>query len=98
MAKLLWSPSEEKIKNSNMYRFMNYINDKFNQNFTEYDPLYQWSIDNIPKFWESIWDFIEVKASIKYDQVIDELNKTYTSTIDVGVFPCSPLQIDMNVI
>lgn len=34
----------------------------------------------------------------KWSQVIEELNKTYTSTIDVGVFPCGPLQIDMNVI
>ena len=75
MAKLLWSPSEEKIKNSNMYRFMNYINDKYSQSFTDYDPLYQWSIDNVPDFWESIWDFTEVKASKKYDQVIDDEKK-----------------------
>lgn len=34
----------------------------------------------------------------KWSQVIEELNKTYKSTIEVGVFPCSPLQIDMNVL
>jgi len=60
MSKLLWKPSEERVKNSNMYRFMRYINEKYSQNFPEYNPLYQWSIENIPDFWESMWDFAEI--------------------------------------
>ena len=75
MAKLLWKPSEDKIKNSNMYRFMGLINEKYNQNFTEYDPLYQWSIENIPDFWAAMWEFADIKASKSYDQVIDDVNK-----------------------
>ena len=31
MAKLLWQPSEERIKSSNMYRFMGFINEKYNK-------------------------------------------------------------------
>ena len=75
MAKLLWKPSEDKIKNSNMYRFMGLINEKYNQNFTEYDPLYQWSIENIPDFWAAMWEFADIKASKSYDQVIDDVTK-----------------------
>ena len=75
MAKLLWEPSEDKIKNSNMYRFMGLINEKYNQNFTEYDPLYQWSIENIPDFWAAMWEFADIKASKSYDQVIDDVTK-----------------------
>ncbi len=75
MAKLLWKPSEDKIKNSNMYRFMGLINEKYNQNFTEYDPLYQWSIENIPDFWAAMWKFADIKASKPYDQVIDDVTK-----------------------
>lgn len=33
-----------------------------------------------------------------WNQVIQELNKTYTTKIDVGVFPCGPLQIDKNIL
>ena len=43
MGKKLWQPSEERIKSTNLYRFMGYINEKYNSNFDEYDPLYQWS-------------------------------------------------------
>ncbi|MBL7203231.1 MAG: acetoacetate--CoA ligase [Desulfobacteraceae bacterium] len=75
MAKLLWQPSEERIKGTNMYRFMTFINEKYDQNFGEYAPLYQWSIENIPDFWASMWEFAEIKASKPYTQVVDDGTK-----------------------
>jgi acetoacetyl-CoA synthetase len=58
-----------------MYRFMNYINEKYSQNITEYPSLYQWSIENIPDFWAAMWEFAGIKASKPYDQIIDDLGK-----------------------
>ncbi len=75
MAKLLWKPSEERIHSTNMYRFMNFVNVKFDQNFSEYNPLYRWSIDNISDFWAATWEFVKIKASKSYDQVIDDETK-----------------------
>ena len=75
MAKLLWKPSQEQIKNSNMYRFMNIINEKYHQNFSEFAPLYEWSIENIADFWETFWEFADIIASKPYDQVIDDVTK-----------------------
>ena len=75
MSKLLWKHSEQRIKRTNMYRFMEFINASHNQNFTEYGPLYQWSIENIPDFWASMWDFAGIKASRPFDQVIDDVTK-----------------------
>ncbi|MBC8418175.1 MAG: acetoacetate--CoA ligase [Desulfobacterales bacterium] len=75
MAKLCWKPSEERIKSTNMYRFMTFINERYNKDFTEYGTLYQWSIDNIPDFWASMWDFAEIKASKPYTQVVDDVTR-----------------------
>jgi acetoacetyl-CoA synthetase len=75
MSEILWKPSEGKIKNSNMYRFMEFINEKYNQDFKEYAPLYAWSVENIPDFWASMWDFAEIGASQQYKQVVDDPNK-----------------------
>ena len=75
MAKLLWKPSEERIKKTNMYRFMNIINEKYNQNFTEYDPLHKWSIENIPEFWAAMWEFGNIISSKPHDAVVDDVNK-----------------------
>ncbi len=75
MAKLLWRPSEERIKNSNMYAFMNQINETYHKNFKEYNELYQWSVENIPELWAAMWDFAGIKASKHYDRVIDDVKK-----------------------
>jgi len=58
-----------------MHRFMGFINDKYDKTFSEYESLYQWSIENIPDFWSSFWDFAEIRASKPYDQVIDDLTR-----------------------
>lgn len=75
MAKLLWKPSEEKIRNSNVYRFMNIVNIKYDQNFSEFAALYEWSIHNIADFWETMWEFADILASKPYGQVIDDVAK-----------------------
>ncbi len=75
MAKLLWEPNEEEKKNTNMYRFMGFVNEKFNLNFNEYESLYRWSVENLSSFWSAIWEFVGIKASHPYDQVIDDTTK-----------------------
>ena len=54
---------------------MNFINEKYSQNITEYLSLYQWSIENISDFWAAMWEFAGIKASRPYDQIIDDLGK-----------------------
>lgn len=75
MARLLWTPSPERIKGSNMFRFMDLLNKQFGLSLTSYPALYQWSIDHIPDFWASLWDFAEIKASAPYTTVIDDPQK-----------------------
>ena len=75
MAKLLWEPTKEQIQQSNMYRFMTFINENDKQNFTEYAPLYEWSIENIAEFWAAFWEFADIIHSQPYDEVIDDVTK-----------------------
>ena len=75
MSKILWQPSEARIKASNMYRFMTLINQRYGTSFDNYDGLYQWSVDHIPEFWKEMWDFAAIKASKPYDKVIDDATK-----------------------
>ncbi len=73
MNQLLWSPTEERKKKTNIYRFMQTVNSKFGKNLTEYEPLHQWSVDNIADFWATMWEFADIKFSEPYTEVIDEL-------------------------
>ncbi|MBW2655394.1 MAG: AMP-binding protein, partial [Deltaproteobacteria bacterium] len=75
MSKLLWQPSEERIKATNMYRFMTIVNKKFNKAFKDYAALWEWSVDNLEDFWATAWDFLDIKASQPYEKAIDDPNK-----------------------
>ncbi|MBL0713790.1 MAG: acetoacetate--CoA ligase [Desulfosarcina sp.] len=75
MHKLLWEPSKEQIQQSNMYRFMQYVNQRCGTALACYDDLYQWSVASIPEFWAMIWDFMEIRASQTSDRVVDDLAK-----------------------
>jgi len=71
MSEPLWKPSDDRIRSTNMYRFMTEINDRYGTSFKEYDELWQWSVDNIPELWETLWDFMDIRHSRKYDSVLE---------------------------
>ena len=75
MGKLLWQPTEERIQQSNMYRYMQFVNERYGKAFTTYDELYRWSVTAIADFWASIWDFMEVRAARGWDRVVDDATK-----------------------
>ncbi|MDD5204705.1 MAG: acetoacetate--CoA ligase [Desulfobacterales bacterium] len=75
MTKMLWKPSDQRVRETNMYRFMTQVNRKYKKNFADYDSLYQWSVQNIPEFWTLVWDFVGIKVSKPYDQVVDDPGK-----------------------
>ncbi len=70
MKKPLWTPSEERIKNSNMFLFMDYAAKLTGKKISSYDELYNWSINNIEEFWKSIWEFSGLIHSAKYEKII----------------------------
>jgi len=72
MAQMLWKPSDEQIKATNMYRFMQTVNERYGKTFDDYEALYRWSIENIADFWATMWDFAGIVHSAPYEQVIDD--------------------------
>jgi len=74
MSKLLWKPTTERIKQANITRYMDFVNARHGSSFKSYQELYDWAVNNIPAFWASVWDFVEVKASKKYDKVVEDLS------------------------
>ncbi len=75
MGKLLYAPTEQRKKNANVTKFMEFVNQRYGKTLSTYQSLYDWSIEEIPNFWEGVWDFCEVRASKKYEKVVDDLSK-----------------------
>jgi len=55
-----------------MYRFMQRVNHSYGKQFSDYDALYQWSVENIAAFWAEVWHFAEIRASKGFETVIDD--------------------------
>ncbi|MFO7838894.1 MAG: acetoacetate--CoA ligase [Desulfosalsimonadaceae bacterium] len=75
MSEILWQPSEEQIKQTNMYRFIQYVNGRYRLSISNYHELYQWSVDNIADFWAAMWDFADIIHSLPYEQVVDDFSR-----------------------
>ncbi|MGF1628968.1 MAG: acetoacetate--CoA ligase [Kiloniellaceae bacterium] len=58
----LWQPSGERIAEANLTAFMVKLRNERGLDFTGYDDLYDWSIDDLAGFWTAVWDFCGVIA------------------------------------
>jgi len=72
---LLWEPTDEYKKSSNMYTFLTRIAEKYNLRDNEYYTVHKWSVEHITDFWAEIWDFCNIKHSQTYEQVVDDPKK-----------------------
>lgn len=72
MKQPLWVPSEERKRQANITRFTALVNKKYGLNLNSYAELYNWSVENIPAFWATMWEFAKIKASREYDAVVDD--------------------------
>ena len=70
MSELLWSPSKERINNSNISHFMKYLTEKENILFKDYHNLYEWSVNNIEKFWKHLWNYSDVIYKKNYEVIL----------------------------
>jgi acetoacetyl-CoA synthetase len=70
----LWIPSDERKRDANITRFMDAVNACYKLNLASYSDLYNWSVNNIPDFWRTVWDFTEIKASQRFDSVVTDLS------------------------
>jgi acetoacetyl-CoA synthetase len=69
---LLWEPSEEFTKQANITSYLNWLKEEKGLIFDGYSSLWQWSVTEIEDFWQSLWDFFEIKASKPYTKVLSE--------------------------
>ncbi len=64
MNKKLWQPSDSLKKKSNLFKFENFISNKFNKKFNKnYKKIHNWSVSNQGEFWSSLWDFSKIKGN-----------------------------------
>ena len=61
----VWTPEENDIRNSNIYRLMK------EENISSYDSLYNWSITDKPAFWHKMIELLNIQFKKPYSEVLD---------------------------
>ena len=72
MVQPLWIPTPERVKNSNLTRYLNFLKQEKGASFAAYSDLHRWSVTKPADFWESIWKFSGIKSSAPYTKVMGE--------------------------
>ncbi|GFX60401.1 acetoacetyl-CoA synthetase [Trichonephila clavipes] len=70
----VWTKKEP---DTELQKFKNLIEKKYNQHTNNYWDLHKWSVENIPEFWEEIWHYFNVIASKPYEEVFRKTGKGF---------------------
>ncbi len=69
---LLWEPSERFKENSNISRYIRWLEEEKGLSFENYEELWEWSVTELEEFWASIWEYFEVDAAEPYSEVLGD--------------------------
>ena len=61
--KPLWQPTPEQARSTLLARFIDDVQQSTGRRFSNYDELWQWSVDHREQFWRALWDFAGVIGS-----------------------------------
>ena len=71
MKKILWKPDPK--KETKMAELTAIINHNHDQKIINYEQLHNWSVNNIPEFWEEIWNYCDILHSESHTQVVNDV-------------------------
>jgi acetoacetyl-CoA synthetase len=76
MAAPLWTPNRKHIDNSQIARFIKFVNERCHASVSlDYFSLQAWALANSEDFWSAVWDFCAVVASARGADVLLDAHK-----------------------
>ncbi len=67
---LLWAPSPEQTRQANLTAFMTWLASERGLRFDGYHALHRWSVTDLAGFWQAVWDYCGVEASVPPARVL----------------------------
>jgi len=69
---ILWQPGEAVKSRATITKYMQWLESERGLCFTDYPSLWQWSVTEIEDFWQSLWQFFDIKASKPYTSILSD--------------------------
>ncbi|WP_295717203.1 acetoacetate--CoA ligase [uncultured Halovibrio sp.] len=67
----IWQPSQERIQNARITHYHNWLQTQGHQPGNTWQSLHQWSIDNPAAFWETIWQYFDVRGQYQARRIFE---------------------------
>ena len=90
LKKPLWTPSKNRVRNSNMSGLIRYVSRHTSTKIKSYEELYNWSVNEPEKFWKSIWDVSGIIHSKGYRKILSAEKKTALKKNNIWIAPIDP--------
>jgi acetoacetyl-CoA synthetase len=68
--RLLWTPSQALQDSSNIRAYMHWLETTRGLRFASYDDLWRWSVADLEAFWESLWEYFQIRSATPYTRVL----------------------------
>ena len=94
MSTKLWQPNPDQIAASNLTKFLGAIQNRWGFSCSDYSALHKWSVEELEKFWLSIWDIGGVLGDISGNTIMRDAEKMPGATF----FPNSRLNFAENLL
>jgi acetoacetyl-CoA synthetase len=67
---LLWTPSAERVAGANLTAFTTWLATERGLRFDDYQALWRWSVEDLEAFWQAVWDYCGIHASVPPERVL----------------------------
>ena len=61
-AEVLWTPGPEQLQSSRLVQYQRWLEKEKGLVTRDYAQLWRWSVEDLDRFWQSIWSFFDVQA------------------------------------
>jgi acetoacetyl-CoA synthetase len=68
----VWTPTDAHIRNANITAYRQWLERTRGLTFESYDALWEWSTTEIETFWESVWEYFDIRSRTPYTSVLSE--------------------------
>lgn len=71
----MWTPSDERVRTSQLWGFMDHLRARFDLDFKTYDELWRWSCRDLETFWLALWQYCGIVSDPFGERIIVDGDK-----------------------
>src|SRR5438552_12988641 len=67
---VLWTPPADARERTRIGAYLRWLEERRGLRFESYDELWRWSVDDLDAFWQSIWEFFEIRSHAPHERAL----------------------------